>query len=412
MTTERAGDVDLVRHGSVLQMVIGLVDATQTVAGVAYATSTGGPWTVTDLDTGQDTQPRIAVDAAGHAHVSYLRAWPEHEVRYATNASEHLGDPVVETGFIWTQPAFAVDASGVHHVAVGDTAISPASGTAPTRAVTGHSSGCRSTSPMGRSRWSCPGRHRVDRLCRVFDDTSTPLPDRAVRVITGKPGSWTTTRIADDTGGASPSIARDAAGHLHLAYATSTGGPDHIAYATNATGSWVIRAATPGAISESDRNPSIAVDGSGKVHIAFERDQPGEGVFPYGALSIALRDEPDGRLDVDIRVVGQRVPLRALAGHGSRGHPRIAFWLDSGGGSHGSLTGIQVASFDGTSRAATTVSTSPSTSGRRSRSTRRAPATCCTRAASGTRSARSRCARRHPACVTGRARRASGRRDG
>ena len=100
-------------------MVIGLVDATQTVAGVAYATSTGGPWTVTDLDTGQDTQPRIAVDAAGHAHVSYLRAWPEHEVRYATNASGTWATQVVETGSIWTQPAFAVDPSGVRDVAVG-----------------------------------------------------------------------------------------------------------------------------------------------------------------------------------------------------------------------------------------------------------------------------------------------------
>ena len=178
-------------------------------------------------------------------------------------------------------------------------------------------------------------------------------------MITGKPGSWTTTRIADDTGGASPSIARDAAGHLHLAYATSTGGPDHIAYATNATGSWVIRAATPGAIGDSDRNPSIAVDGSGKVHIAFERDQPGEGVFPYGALSIAYATNRTGAWTSTFVSSGNEYRFEPSLAVDPAGHPRIAFWLDNGGGSHGSLTGIQVASFNGTSWAATTVSTSP-----------------------------------------------------
>src|SRR5207342_937627 len=80
-----------------------------------------------------------------------------------------------------------------------------------------------------------------------FAADGTPLADRAVKVVTGKPGAWTTTRIADDTGDASPVIARDAAGHLHVAYGTNAGGLDRLDYATNASGSWVVSPATPGA---------------------------------------------------------------------------------------------------------------------------------------------------------------------
>ena len=228
-------------------------------------------------------------------------------------------------------------------------------------------------------------------------------------MITGKPGSWTTTRIADDTGGASPSIARDAAGHLHLAYATSTGGPDHIAYATNATGSWVIRAATPGAIGDSDRNPSIAVDGSGKVHIAFEQVQPGEGIFPYGAVSLGYATNRTGAWVSTVVSSGNEYRFEPSLAVDPVGHPRIAYWLDSGGGSHGSLTGVRVASFNGTSWANTTVSTSSSDIGPSLAIDTLGPSHVLYSRGAGTRSARPRCAPPHPGCGTGRARRASGR---
>ena len=93
-----------------------------------------------------------------------------------------------------------------------------------------------------------PGRDaRRSRTAESFAaDGDAAARIRAVRVITGKPGAWTTTRIADDTGDASPSIARDSAGPpARRVRQRRLAGLDRLAYATNASGAWVVAPRRP-----------------------------------------------------------------------------------------------------------------------------------------------------------------------
>ena len=345
--------------GSTLHLAIGLVDGLGKPSGIAYATSSnGGPWSVEAVDTGNDVTPRLAVDAAGHAHVSYLRAGPEHEVRYATNAAGDWATEVVDAGFNWGRPAFGVDAAGVRHVAVGRTGEDP--GVWYGTDAGGHWTMERLTdqAPDGTVGLAvAPDGTASIAYAEFFATDGTPLADRAVRVTTGKPGAWTTTRVADDTGDASPAIARDAVGHLHVAFGTNAGGLDGLSYATNASGSWVVTPVTPGAAGQADRHPAIALDAAGKAHIAFERstDDP----LPDGTVSIGYATNATGSWASSVVALGPEYRLDPSIALDASGRPRIAYWIDNGAGALGSAGGVRLATFNGSTWATATISSSP-----------------------------------------------------
>ena len=359
VSTDRGGDIDFIRDGTTRHLVYGLRDETDTAAGVTYAKSVAdGVWTVTAIDSGQDVQPRMAVDGAGRVHLSYTRAWPEHEVRHVTNATGTWVTDVVAPGWIWMQPSFAVDAAGHHHVAVGRYGESPGVwyGTDATGSWT--MSRLSQHQPDGPvSLTVAPDGTASIAYGEYFDDLSTPLPDRAVWLKTGKPGSWTTTRITTNTGDAEPSIARDAAGHLHIAFGSEASGVARIAYATNVTGSWVVTYATPGTAGMVDRHPVIAIDAAGKAHIAYERMDPNGGIAPFGSQWIRYATNAGGTWTTTTVASGNSWRFEPSIALDPSGHPRIAYWLDASGG--GGASGVFMAAFDGSSWVTTTISDSP-----------------------------------------------------
>ena len=354
-----AGDVDLVRDGTTLHLAIGLVDGGGDPSGIAYAVSDdGGPWSFEGLDDGADVMPRLAVDAAGPR----ARQLPARLARargpVRDERDRHLGHRGRRrTGSTGARPAFAVDAAGVRHVAVGRTGEEP--GVWYGTDTGGHWTMARLTTqapdgPVGLV-VAPDGTASIAYAERLAAD-GTPLADPAVRVTTGKPGHWTTTRIADDTGDASPSIARDAAGRLHVAFGRNAGGLDALAYATNASGAWVVTPATPGAAGQADRHPSIAVDAAGKAHVAFERstDDP----LPYGTVSVDYATNASGTWVTSPVASGLEYRLDPSIALDPSGQPRIAYWLDSDGGAHGTSGGVRVATFNGLTWSTATTSTS------------------------------------------------------
>ncbi|HEY4189996.1 MAG TPA: hypothetical protein VGM28_06225, partial [Candidatus Limnocylindrales bacterium] len=356
VTADPAGDVDLVREGATLHLAIALVSGIGRPTGIAYAASANdGPWSVETVDTGNDVTPRLAVDAGGHAHLSYLRATPEHEIRYATNASGDWATQLVDAGSNWGRPAFGVDAAGIRHVAVGRTGEDP--GVWYGTDTGGHWTLARLTdeAPDGRIGLAvAPDGSASIAFAEFFAADGTPLPDRAVRVMTGRPGAWTTTRIADDTGDASPAIARDAAGHLHLAFGFNAGGLDRLDYATNGSGAWVVTPATPGDTGHADRHPSIAVDAAGKVHVAFERstDDP----LPDGTVSIGYATNASSTWTASTVSSGPEYRLDPSIALDASGKPRVAYGIDNGDGSLGSAGGVRLATFNGATWATATIS--------------------------------------------------------
>ena len=298
------------------------------------------------------------MDADGHAHLSYLRAGPEHEVRYATNAAGDWATEVVDAGYNWARPAFGVDAAGVRHVAVGRTGEEP--GVWYGTDAGGHWTVERLTdqAPDGAVGLAvAPDGSAAIAYAESLAADGTPLSDPAVRVTTGKPGAWTTTRIADDTGDASPAIARDAAGHLHLAFGITAAGVDRLDYATNASGSWVVAPATPGVAGQSDRHPSIAVDAAGKAHVAFERST--DAPLPNGTVSVLYVTNAAGPWTASTVGSGLEYRLDPSIALDTTGRPRMAYWLDNGGGTLGSAGGVRLATLNGSTWSTATLSSSP-----------------------------------------------------
>jgi subtilisin family serine protease len=328
VTTDAATDVDLVRDGSNLHLVYGLIDDTQLPSGIGYAVNTGSGWTPDTVDTGDDQFPRLAVDPSGHPHVSYSRVFPEHEVRHATNGGGGWTTDVVDQGWTWTAPSIGVDAAGHHHVAAGRSGTQPgiwyatdATGSWTTERLT-------QVDPDGPvSMVVAPDGTAAIAYAEYFDTDGTPLVDRAVWLIIGKPGAWSApVRIATNTGGAGPSIARGPGGHLSIAFSTQATGNARIELATDATGSWVTSFATAGASATVDEAPSIAVDASGHVDIAYQERTKGTGNVLIRYLTNAT-----GAWVKTLVTSGSTPRLQPRIGLTTAGVPRIAFWIQDSG---------------------------------------------------------------------------------
>ena len=264
----------------------------------------------------------------------------------------------MDAGSNWGRPAFGVDAAGVRHVAVGRTGEEP--GVWYGTDAGGHWTLERLTdqAPDGAVGLAvAPDGTASIAYAESLAADGTPLADPAVRVTTGKPGAWTTTRIADDTGDASPAIARDAAGHLHLAFGANAGGLDRLDYATNASGSWVVTPATPGVAGQADRHPSIAVDAAGKVHVAFERST--EAPLPDGTVSIAYATNATGAWAASTIASGPEYRFDPSIALDPTGKPRVAYWLDNGDGALGTAGGVRLATLNGSTWSTATLSSSP-----------------------------------------------------
>ena len=347
-------DVDLVRDGTTLHLVFGENDDSRTVTGVGYAVDTGSGWTVTELDAGQDQHPRLAVGPDGRPHVSYLRAWPEHEVRHATDAGAGWATEVVDEGWTWTQPAVGVDAAGHHHVAVGRSGSEPGVWYATDRTGTWTLERLTQRPPDGQvGLVVAPDGTVAIGYAELYDAHNVLLADHAVWLKTGTAGHWTTRRIATNPGTQRVAVSRSASGRLYLAYTAGGGASTRIGWATNASGTWSTGSATTAVAGGYDDSATIAVDGAGRMHVAYEHRVPSA-----GSISIRYATNASGTWANRLVTSGSDPrfgPSIALAGS----LPRIAYWIFNASGDPGLPGGVRLAVWTGSAFSLRTVSSSP-----------------------------------------------------
>ena len=199
--------------------------------GIEYATSAGGPWSVETLDAGVDASPRLAVDADGHVHVTYLRVSPEPQVRYATDATGTWETEVVTESWTWLDPSFAVDGAGHHHVAVARQGTEPglwygtdASGSWSMERLT-------TIAPDGGvGLVVAPDGSASIAYGESIDGTEAQVAEQTAWLATGTPGAWTFTQLATEATTGTHAIAREADGTLHVAFGINDAGerPDRV----------------------------------------------------------------------------------------------------------------------------------------------------------------------------------------
>ena len=321
-----------------------------------------GPWTVEALDdTGDDVMPRLAVDA-GWARARELPARRRPSTRSGTRRTRPApGRPqVVDAGFNWGRPAFGVDAAGVRHVAVGRTGEEPGVWTGTDAG--GHWTLERLTDAgagRGRRVGVAPDGTASIAYAECLAADGTPLADPAVRVTTGKPGAWTTTRIADDTGDASPSIARDAAGHLHSRSAPTRAASTGSTTRPTPPGAWVVTPATPGAAGQATSTRRSRSTRPGRSHVAFERST--ETPLPYGTVSIDYATNATGAWVASTIASGPEYRFDPSIALDPSGRPRVAYWLDNDDGALGTAGGVRLATLNGPTWSTATTSARRST---------------------------------------------------
>ena len=119
VSTDRGGDIDFIRDGMTRHLVYGLRDETDTAAGVTYAKSVAdGVWTVTAIDSGQDVQPRMAVDGAGRVHLT-TRERGRRRSPPCRESDRNLGNRRRGPGLDLDAAVLRCRPAGHHHVAVG-----------------------------------------------------------------------------------------------------------------------------------------------------------------------------------------------------------------------------------------------------------------------------------------------------
>ena len=113
----------------------------------------------------------------------------------------------------------------------------------------------------------------------VYVDKSGADTKRNVYYMTNLSGSWSApARISNDAFGndvlENPSIAVDASNKAHVAYVHKNGAGDfgiNAYYVTNSSGSWSapVRISNDSFFNDVQNNPSIALDANGKAHVAY-----------------------------------------------------------------------------------------------------------------------------------------------
>ncbi len=231
---------------------------------IAYATNAPGSWTrPTVLGIG-DGGLSLDVDGDRKAHVAF-GSYDTDELLYATNRSGLWAVTSIASGTFNPLPSVAVDGAGKAHVAYagGDRlganagiyyATNQSGGWVRTRVTSGgHGAPALALDASGRVHITF-GRSEQG-----------PTASPGIYYATNQSGGWVTTRVTTDALDEAPSLAIDGSGKAHIAFTRADLG---IYYATNESGSWATTRVTSDA---SDEHPTLAVDGAGTVHVAFAR---------------------------------------------------------------------------------------------------------------------------------------------
>ena len=291
--------------------------------GIYYTSDATGSWSTPErLTTDLDDEPSIAVDAAGHVHIAYISFGFSPGLYYATNATGSWVRVRLYAATVDYFPSIGLDSAG--HVHIAWVRFAPeAPGLYYTTNATGAWVATRLTTYFANEpALAIDGADKVHIAFVRWQSTWTALYS-----TTNATGSWVETQIWDDSGydigfptiafdqgtvyvtaprwakdplaGGSgltiffsggiyhlpndpaetddhaPSMTFDAAHHLHLAFRRNVPTPG-IAY-YEATAADLVTAVDSRTLAGSilDSAPSLAMDGTSKQHVAFERDSTG-----------------------------------------------------------------------------------------------------------------------------------------
>jgi hypothetical protein len=228
------GDVAVDAEGNV-HAVYHYVDATG--AGLRHAVRSEGGWSTAnvaeaDATTGDvGAHNAVAVDGAGHVHVSYLAERP-FDLMYATNASGAWVTEVVDAGGyqgMWN--SIAVDAGGAAHVGYydnNDGTLAYATNASGAWVVTKRVAGVI----YGPTSIAVDAAGDVHIAYYLYDH-----PSYGLRHLSGRPGSFVREYVDDD--GLDCALALDPNGAVHISYHHAENEVYEVRHATNAV------AATP-----------------------------------------------------------------------------------------------------------------------------------------------------------------------
>ena len=228
-----------------------------------YATNATDLWaaeTVDAVGVSDSSKTSLAVDAQGHVHIAYFAA---EDLRYATNAS---GSWAVQTvyyrGDVGYSPSLALDGAGKVNISFYD-------GEAGRLLLATTSSGSWEITVIDDNGGVCAFSSLAIDAAGALHITYCDWSTGALIYASNATGAWLRQNVDNETAGENASIALDSQGKAHISYfRQGTDGVDRVRYATNAQGAWALEAVN------SDQGYSgpysaIAVDGAGKVHIAY-----------------------------------------------------------------------------------------------------------------------------------------------
>ncbi len=290
---------------------------------IRFATDATGSWVVTTVDRAVEAGRfnSLALDASGHAFISYVGKGSTEGLRYATDASGRWVTTTVDQALV-EYTSVALDSSGNAHIVyrewlnfIGD--IGP-------WAVLKHSTNAGGT--WNTADIAGPGFVGADPSL-AFDPSGKAhisyfdgyLSLTELKYATDASGEWETVTL-DSPGcfGCDASIANDQEGHVHISY-LSVG---VLKYATNVSGSWVIAdVGNSGGTGYSESSISMALDASGHVHISYPNNFDHGLRYSTNASGSWATTEIDSGVPLDYRSLYSSIAVDA------NGHAHISYVL-------------------------------------------------------------------------------------
>jgi hypothetical protein len=245
----------------------------------AAACATAANWQAATVDAGAGGGgvglfTSLAVDGSGRLHVSYVEGSANGDLKYATcatacaTAANWQAATVDDAGTVGHYSSLAVDGSGRLHVSYATdrelkyATCAAACATAAWQAATVDATG-------GYTSLAVDGTGRLH--VSYEDATNGDLKYATCAVACGTAANWQAATVdAAGTVGRYTSLAVDGSGRLHVSYEDATNGD--LKYATCAAAcataaNW--QAATVDAAGTVGGFTSLAVDGSGRLHVSY-----------------------------------------------------------------------------------------------------------------------------------------------
>jgi hypothetical protein len=258
-----------------------------------YVTNASGAWISTTIaaDAVTEFRPSITVDGSDAVHLTYYAGEaPDVDLYYASNAGGTWGGELIQTVSIpnvWTlDGGIAVDDAGLAYVVyvthdgndpeIGLRYQESARRRSPALAPGGGWVGSTVTDNEVYDRWPsiAVGVTGTVHVAYTSYYTLTDFnPDVWHGTYSG--GQWRTERLTQSTWKEEgmPSLALDGSDKVHVVWqALDMASPPEIVYATDASGGWVTQTLTLNEVH--DQDASIVLDGSGKAFVSYMHHGP------------------------------------------------------------------------------------------------------------------------------------------